>query len=414
MSTPPSGRRRPITRLYSAEDEALDQIAREAEARLAARRLARAEAREIRMKELEKQQKEADEQSDRHYELLSDSSRNIKGGREMGRSSSIVSGTSSYSSSRRSSEDLTDSIDGRDIKYHLNDLEDKYRRAMINNAQLDNEKSSLLFNVDTLKDEVEEMEENLIQLQRDHRTKLKDFDHLNRDFKRIREENELLKENVKLRDDLIKEHGLLMVGDEAEMVNGEANGISPRSTPEKVVVKPGRASLVSQEAADILEQAGEGTLDYRLKKFAEEKQDLLDAIYRLRLELEEERQKTAKMEAVSLIHGPQVNGPEMRILEVQREANKVIGEYKFKLKKAEQDVTTLQSTVTRLENQVTRYKTSTENAEIVEDELKAEKRKVLRELREAQTRIEELETANAHLQKRIDKLKTARNALIKS
>lgn len=119
MSTPPSGRRRPITRLYSAEDEALDQIAREAEARLAARRLARAEAREIRMRELEKQQKEADEQSDRHYELLSDSTRNVKGGREIGRSSSLVSAGSSYSSSRRSSEDLTDSLDGRDIKVNF-------------------------------------------------------------------------------------------------------------------------------------------------------------------------------------------------------------------------------------------------------------------------------------------------------
>jgi len=41
-----------------------------AEARLAARRQARAEAREIRMKELEKQQKDLDETSDRHYELF--------------------------------------------------------------------------------------------------------------------------------------------------------------------------------------------------------------------------------------------------------------------------------------------------------------------------------------------------------
>lgn len=43
---------------FSAEDEALSNIAREAEARLAAKRAARAEARDIRMRELERQQKE--------------------------------------------------------------------------------------------------------------------------------------------------------------------------------------------------------------------------------------------------------------------------------------------------------------------------------------------------------------------
>lgn len=78
---------------YSAEEQALDQIAKEvgfslhfrlvseqdcfipfyfrllpqAESRLAARRQARAEAREIRMRELEKQQKEMEENADRQF-----------------------------------------------------------------------------------------------------------------------------------------------------------------------------------------------------------------------------------------------------------------------------------------------------------------------------------------------------------
>ena len=41
----------------------------QAEARLAARRQARAEAREIRMKELERQQKEAEENADRVFDM---------------------------------------------------------------------------------------------------------------------------------------------------------------------------------------------------------------------------------------------------------------------------------------------------------------------------------------------------------
>ncbi|XP_072235398.1 leucine-rich repeat flightless-interacting protein 2-like [Leuresthes tenuis] len=59
MGTQGPGRKRiPNRDKLTAEDDALNQIAREAEARLAAKRAARAEAREIRMKELEKQQKE--------------------------------------------------------------------------------------------------------------------------------------------------------------------------------------------------------------------------------------------------------------------------------------------------------------------------------------------------------------------
>ncbi|XP_052649683.1 leucine-rich repeat flightless-interacting protein 1 isoform X9 [Harpia harpyja] len=61
MGTQGAGRKRlPNRERLTAEDDALNQIAREAEARLAAKRAARAEAREIRMKELERQQKEED------------------------------------------------------------------------------------------------------------------------------------------------------------------------------------------------------------------------------------------------------------------------------------------------------------------------------------------------------------------
>ncbi|KAM9009751.1 leucine-rich repeat flightless-interacting protein 1 isoform 4-T4 [Ara ararauna] len=66
MGTQGAGRKRlPNRERLTAEDDALNQIAREAEARLAAKRAARAEAREIRMKELERQQKEASDEDER-------------------------------------------------------------------------------------------------------------------------------------------------------------------------------------------------------------------------------------------------------------------------------------------------------------------------------------------------------------
>lgn len=67
--------------------------------------------------------------------------------------------------------------------------------------------------------------------------------------------------------------------------------------------------------------------------------------------------------------------------DIQREANKLLADYKFKLQKAEQDMSTLQATVARLESQVIRYKSAAEASEKAEDELKVEKRKLQREVR---------------------------------
>ncbi|KAF1382235.1 hypothetical protein PFLUV_G00141600 [Perca fluviatilis] len=102
------------------------------------------------------------------------------------------------------------------------------------------------------------------------------------------------------------------------------------------------------------------------------------------------------------------NGNDPNIIELQRDANRQISDFKFKLVKAEQEVTALEQNVTRLEGQVTRYKSAAENAEKVEDELKAEKRKLQRELRSALDKVDELESNNSHLSKRLDKMKTSR------
>lgn len=389
----------------------------EAEARLAQRRQARAEARAIRLRELEKQARENDEQLDRHYDIVTEPVRPVRTSRE-GRTSSFVS-SSSFSGSRRSSEDSTEALDGRDFRHQLQEVEESFRKAMISNAQLDNERTALAYQVDTLKDDMEEMAENFLQVQRDYKDKARALGSLQRDFRKLKEENTFLQESLKQRDELIEEHGLVLVGAE-ELLNGDGDsvGSSSRSSPEKLILVPKaqvkaqvKAALISQEAACLLDQAGEGSLDVRLKRFAEEKQELQDEINRLRMDLLEEREKVQRMEQISLVHGPQTNGPEMRLMEVQREANKQVDDYKYRLRKAEQENITLQSTVSRLETQVLRSKTSMEEAEKVEDELKADKRKLQRECREAQARIEELETANKHLQKRIDKLKSARNVL---
>lgn len=46
-------------------------------------------------------------------------------------------------------------------------MEEKYRKAMVSNAQLDNEKSNFMYEVDTLKDSLMELEELLAETRRE-------------------------------------------------------------------------------------------------------------------------------------------------------------------------------------------------------------------------------------------------------
>ncbi|XP_076186928.1 leucine-rich repeat flightless-interacting protein 2 isoform X10 [Aptenodytes patagonicus] len=619
MGTPGSGRKRtPVKDRFSAEDEALSSIAREAEARLAAKRAARAEARDIRMRELERQQKEFSQHSydrkwahiqkwmedseraryshrssqhsylssldvsashrsrpstSRRRDLVYDSAkdrstrysvpshayseshsskkkaaysrkdllsgiyydqRNYSSLRYSKpvpsyhtRSSSLysdpVATTRSYrleeksekshseifsrpssrnsvsatplsgNSSRRGSGDTSSLVDpdaslselrdiydlkdqihdveGRymqglkELKDSLAEVEEKYKKAMVSNAQLDNEKNNLVYQVDTLKDVIEEKEEQIAEFYRENEEKSKELERQKHTCSVLQHKLDELKEGLRQRDELIEENQRMQqnidsitkeVFDLQETINwkdkiigalerqkdyfdciknerdelreeladlketmkrGEKHGlvIIPDGTPngdvnhESVV---GAITVVSQEAAQVLESAGEGPLDVRLRKLAGEKEELLSQVRKLKMQLEEERQKYSKSDGMNPDIIGLENGSDLQLIEMQRDANRQISEYKFKLSKAEQDITTLEQNIGRLEGQVARYKNAAENAEKVEDELKAEKRKLQRELRTTLDKIEEMEMTNSHLMKRLEKMKANRTALL--
>ncbi|XP_017676656.1 PREDICTED: leucine-rich repeat flightless-interacting protein 2 isoform X8 [Lepidothrix coronata] len=396
MGTPGSGRKRtPVKDRFSAEDEALSNIAREAEARLAAKRAARAEARDIRMRELERQQKELEEKSEKsHSEIFSrPSSRN-----------SISVTPLSGNSSRRGSGDGSILVDPdaslSELRDSLAEVEEKYKKAMVSNAQLDNEKNNLVYQVDTLKDVIEEKEEQIAEFYRENEEKSKELERQKHTCNVLQHKLDELKEGLRQRDELIEKHGLVIIPDGTP--NGDVNH-------ESVV---GAITVVSQEAAQVLESAGEGPLDIRLRKLAGEKEELLSQVRKLKMQLEEERQKYSKSDGMNPDIIGLENGSDLQLIELQRDANRQISEYKFKLSKAEQDITTLEQNIGRLEGQVARYKNAAENAEKVEDELKAEKRKLQRELRTALDKIEEMEMTNSHLMKRLEKMKANRTALL--
>ncbi|XP_054241209.1 leucine-rich repeat flightless-interacting protein 2 isoform X3 [Indicator indicator] len=487
MGTPGSGRKRtPVKDRFSAEDEALNNIAREAEARLAAKRAARAEARDIRMKELERQQKEEDSEraryshrSSRHSYLGKENALSLSSicsfeleeksekshseifSRPSSRNSISATPLSGNSSRRGSGDtgslvdpdaslselrdiyDLKDQIhdvEGRymqglkELKDSLAEVEEKYKKAMVSNAQLDNEKNNLIYQVDTLKDVIEEKEEQIAEFYRENEEKTKELERQKHTCSVLQHKLAELKEGLRQRDELIealerqKDYFDCIKNERDElreeladlketMKRGEKHGlvIIPDGTPngdvnhESVV---GAITVVSQEAAQVLESAGEGPLDVRLRKLAGEKEELLTQVRKLKMQLEEERQKYSKSDGMNPDIMGLENGSDLQLIEMQRDANRQISEYKFKLSKAEQDITTLEQNIGRLEGQVTRYKNAAENAEKIEDELKAEKRKLQRELRMALDKIEEMEMTNSHLMKRLEKMKANRTALL--
>ncbi|XP_032988283.1 leucine-rich repeat flightless-interacting protein 2 isoform X10 [Rhinolophus ferrumequinum] len=358
--------------------------------------------------------------------------------RPSSRNSASATTPLSGNSSRRGSGDTSSLVDPdtslSELRESLSEVEEKYKKAMVSNAQLDNEKNNLIYQVDTLKDVIEEQEEQMAEFCRENAEKSKELERQKHMCSVLQHKMNELKEGLRQRDELIealekqKEYIACLrnerdtlreeLADLKETVKtGEKHGlvIIPDGTPngdvnhEPVV---GAITVVSQEAAQVLESAGEGPLDVRLRKLAGEKEELLSQIRKLKLQLEEERQKFSRNDGTAGDLAGLQNGSDLQFIEMQRDANRQISEYKFKLSKAEQDVTTMEQSINRLEGQVLRYKTAAENAEKVEDELKAEKRKLQRELRTALDKIEEMEMTNSHLAKRLEKMKANRTALL--
>ncbi|XP_047629853.1 leucine-rich repeat flightless-interacting protein 1 isoform X32 [Phacochoerus africanus] len=247
MGTQGSGRKRlPNRERLTAEDDALNQIAREAEARLAAKRAARAEAREIRMKELERQQKEVEERSEKDFE---------KGSRSLPSLSAATLASLGGTSSRRGSGDTSISLDTeasiREIKDSLAEAEEKYKKAMVSNAQLDNEKTNFMYQVDTLKDVLLELEEQLAESRRQLEEKSKEFEREKHAHSILQFQFAEVKEALKQREELLEKHGVILNSETA--ANGET------SEPLNRVAHPGSTKMTKEELS-ALQAPGDGTL----------------------------------------------------------------------------------------------------------------------------------------------------------
>ncbi|XP_066542996.1 leucine-rich repeat flightless-interacting protein 2 isoform X9 [Hoplias malabaricus] len=523
----PGRKRTPNRNGLTAEEDALNIIAREAETRLAAKRAARAEAREIRMRELERQQKEIYQVQKKYYgfdslnnkwgnieQWMEDSERcthqsqrplsemsddeerttvesrgNIQdnssntaasflgdaasssclsrdlqyvtipdlpnSSRRLLQGSSQASTTSAATlislgetSLYRGSGDPSATTDTQasieDIKDLLSEMEEKYRKAMVSNSHLDNEKSTLMYQVDTLKENLTEMEELLSETRRELEENVKDlereklahsvlqfkFDELEKTVKqseelhteihqlRLREAGFLrevsdLKETIEWKNKKIG--ALERQKDYSDAIRNERDELRDDVVQLRDIVKKhgivlGPDLSTRREVEDVTDRSpcteqGNSVLEIRLRKLVDEREILIEQVKKLKGQLDNKNRQHDTEDSSKPDQRFIDNGTDPVVMDLQRDTNRQISDLKYKLAKSEQEVTALEQNVTRLESLVTRYKSAAESAEKEEDELKAEKRKLQRELRSALDKIEELEGSNCHLIKRLEKMK---------
>ncbi|AWP12716.1 putative leucine-rich repeat flightless-interacting protein 2-like [Scophthalmus maximus] len=322
----------------------------------------------------------------------------------------------------------------KEVKETLAEVEEKYRKAMVSNAQLDNEKNNLMYQVDTLKDSLMELEELLSESRRGHEDKVKEcerekyahgvlqfqFNEMKETLKQseellseirqlrmkqdgfvreisdlqetvewkdkkigalerqkeysdaIRTERDELREEVVQLKDILKKHGIVLGPD--LNINGDVGEAEVDGLPS--------GDSARQPAQDSQSPPAEGNsmLEIRLRKLVDEREKMIEQVKKLKAQLEQKTQKNGTASSSSPDGEVLENGNDPNVVELHRDSNRQISDLKFKLVKAEQEVTALEQNVSRLEGQVTRYKSAAENAEKVEDELKAEKRKMQREV----------------------------------
>ncbi|BFY97614.1 hypothetical protein BsWGS_00654 [Bradybaena similaris] len=217
MSSQSSGRHRANTDEFSAEEEALSIISEAADNRLAAKKAFMAEAKAIRSKEIEKQQKESESEQD---EICNDSTH-----------------------------------DAAAVETDIHELEKKYKAAMVTSAQLDNENQSLVYQVELLKDQMEERDEEHTELQRHYKEKCREYDFQKRDLKNFEQELGTLKQQLEITSRLLAESGfIILVNDKGEPVLEKSSQVN-LSANNGVFL--GSSFLVSTESHNLLRKTEE-------------------------------------------------------------------------------------------------------------------------------------------------------------
>lgn len=387
-----------------AEEHALDAIAKEAKLRLENQREQNREARLMRHKELERNARD-DDGSDTATTPLTPST-------PMGSSRSRIlsidatssggigtNGTSSLLQKFLNGDADLRSIEQKDLRRLLSELEAKYKAAMIANSSMYNEKQALRYQVDTFKDMLDDHHETMNQAKRQLKDKSRDFDLQKRALNDLQQENNQLKEILASREKLIQESGMqILMGDE---MNGNSKGEKFSS------VLP--MGLVSPETYSLLNSLGKGSIDEKFQRILNERREQNEQIQKLKSELDEERTRLRQLEkTMSKPNDSHSTSNGVKDSEQLKQMIREMTDLKNRLQRFEAENLTLQQENKRFEAQIKRQNQQIADAEKIEEELKQDRRRLQREFRAVREELESERTRADVLQRENERLRTLR------
>ncbi|RTG83498.1 uncharacterized protein DC041_0004519 [Schistosoma bovis] len=250
---------------------------------------------------------------------------------------------------------------------------------------------------------------------------------------------------IEARDQLIVEHGLVLIGgtnvddnptsnmeeltatnahmsstnkgkftsndSNLVMMNGLSNNNNNHSKSNSLIHQNGDKSsnhlpemvLITKSTAELLNTLSETTLDKQIQQLFSMRSELDARVEELESQLREERKRfEAPTTRYDSKNRTNIANAEDIKHELQQSRNQA-QEYKLKFHESSQKISALESDIVRLEGQTKRYKAIADACEEQEEILKQDRRKCQRELREVQSKLEDLKAENARLQRVVDK-----------
>merc|ERR1712203_179275 len=125
-----------------------------------------------------------------------------------------------------------------------------------------------------LKDQLEECEEQSALVTKELRKKSRDYELLKRSHEETQRAVQLLQMQLDEQALLVAERGMVLIGNEEE--DEDAAAFDAKTTDEEQEKRT--RAIVSAETATILSGLGSGPLDVRIKRLAEERDDLQDNV----------------------------------------------------------------------------------------------------------------------------------------
>ncbi|XP_065196143.1 leucine-rich repeat flightless-interacting protein 2-like [Sycon ciliatum] len=359
----------------SAEERAIQTMMDKGEQDLAMKREARARARKLRFEELQRQKESEEREGD-----------------------GASAAPRSTSSSMRL--DLEENLP-EDPSERLVFINQQLKDTLLLNSQLHSDKMQLVYQLDLYKDRLEDFDQDVIELKHYNRATKQDLAVTQHQLQLHEQQVLRLRQEIEARDTYLKDCNIPWPPPPKEDVE-PAKG--PDSACDSESMLPPLDGQWSRSASrgnsyDMDDLNGDDKKK-KMDSHAREKQFLLEQIGRLKQEvilLKNELQSQALTAAGA------ENGAVGR--DVMRDTARLLSEYKTKLLALETDKTRLEGQMQRADTQLKRLRTQREEAEKLEDDLKSERRKLQRDVRQALSHAEELELENERLQKRIETLR---------